>query len=83
MLRSRYRFGFHAIAAALRRLIALPTVALEDAERVGRALDRFGAGLDFADAMHLAAANRGETFVTFDQALIRRAAGLGVPVQAP
>jgi predicted nucleic acid-binding protein len=60
-------------------------VEVEAADRVALALDWCEAGLDFADALHLAAVVEGETFVTFDQSLIRHAARLGlpVPVRAP
>lgn len=85
VLRSTYRLPRARVLAILRGLTALPTVEIEDADRVARALDWFEAGLDFADAMHLAAAGDGETFVTFDRGLIRRAGRLAtaVPVRAP
>lgn len=85
VLRSRYRFAGPQVAAALRRLVALPGVEVEDADRVARALDWFASGLDFADALHLAATGDGESFVTFDHDLIRRAGRLGVavPVREP
>lgn len=58
---------------------------VDQADRVARALDWLEAGLDFADALHLAASAEGDTFVTFDQGLLRRTARLGVtiPVRAP
>ena len=60
-------------------------VEVEDADRVARAVDGFEARLDFADALHLAAAGDGEIFVTFDQRLSRDAGRLGfaAPVQEP
>jgi predicted nucleic-acid-binding protein len=85
VLRSRYRFSPQQIAGGLRRLTALAEVEVEDADRVAQALEWFEAGLDFADALHLAATSQGESFVTFDQDLIRRTARLGVavPVREP
>lgn len=85
VLRSRYRFSPRQVAGGLRQLMALPGVEVENADRVATALDWFEAGFDFADAMHLAAAGNAETFVSFDQGLIRRAArlGLAVPVREP
>jgi predicted nucleic-acid-binding protein len=85
VLRSRYRLSRGQVLAALRGLATLPRAEVEDADRVARALDWFEAGLDFADAMHLAAADDDGTFVTFDQGLIRRAArlSLAVPVREP
>ena len=81
VLRSRYRLSRGQVLAGLRGLTTLPNVEVENADRVARALDWFEAGLDFADAMHLAAADgEEETFVTFDRGLIRRAARLDLPV---
>jgi predicted nucleic-acid-binding protein len=80
VLRSLYRLPPTRIASILRGLIGLPGVALESAQTVAKALDWFEAGLDFADAMHLAATPADAEFVTFDQALVRDAAKLvGTP----
>ena len=85
VLRSSYRFKPGDIASGLRKVLAYQGVEIEDGDRVMRALGWFEAGLDFADALHLAMADEGETFVTFDQGLIRGTARLGlpVPVQEP
>jgi predicted nucleic-acid-binding protein len=80
VLRSLYRLPPTRIASILRGLIGLPGVALESAQTVAKALDWFEAGLDFADAMHLAATPADAEFVTFDRALVRDAAKLvGTP----
>jgi predicted nucleic-acid-binding protein len=80
VLRSLYRLPPTRIASILRGLTGLPGVALESAQTVAKALDWFEAGLDFADAMHLAATPADAEFVTFDQALVRDAAKLvGTP----
>ena len=80
VLRSTYRLSRQRIAAILRGLMGLPGVSVERAGVVGRALGWFQAGLDFADALHLAATPEGADFVTFDRALARRAAALpGTP----
>jgi predicted nucleic-acid-binding protein len=67
----RYRYGFdrQAIVTALRALAGLPGVHLEDAPVVAQALDWFAAGMDFADALHLASAGAATRFATFDKAL--------------
>jgi predicted nucleic-acid-binding protein len=80
VLRSTYRLPREKVLAILRGFTTLPAAEVEDADRVDLALDWFEAGLDFADAMHLAAAVEGEAFVTFDQGLIRRAERLSLPV---
>ena len=80
VLRAIYRLPRERVQAILRGFVMLPEAEIEDGERVMQALDWFEAGLDFADALHLAMADADETFVTFDQGLIRGAARLGLPV---
>ncbi|MCB9535998.1 MAG: type II toxin-antitoxin system VapC family toxin [Myxococcales bacterium] len=55
VLRFTYRFEAAAINRALRGLLGLPTLTVEDSATVLDALDAHAAGLDFADALHLAA----------------------------
>ena len=63
--------------------MGLENVHVEDARAVRRALDWFAAGLDFADALHLASLDQAEAFVTFDASFRKRPARLtGVPVRA-
>jgi predicted nucleic-acid-binding protein len=69
VLRYRYKFDRQAIAAALRALVGLPDVHLEDAPLVVQAFDWFRGGMDFADAMHLAGSGTANRFATFDRAL--------------
>lgn len=76
VLRFAYEFAAGDIVAALRRLFGLDNVGLEHALHVATALDWHAQGLDFADALHLAAAQEADRFVTFDQALVRRGATL-------
>jgi predicted nucleic acid-binding protein len=65
------------IASALRRIVDLPRVRAQHPEAVRRALDWMDAGLDIADAFHLALSERSERFLSFDANLSRRAARLG------
>ena len=67
----RYRYGFdrQAIVVSLRALAGLPNVHLEDAPVVAQALDWVAAGMDFADALHLASSSAASGFATFDRAL--------------
>lgn len=65
------------IASALRRIVGLPRVRAQHPEAVRRALDWMDAGLDIADAFHLALSERSERFLSFDANLSRRAARLG------
>ena len=73
VLRGAYDIGRPAIAASLRKLMGLPNIAVTNAEAVANALKWFEAGLDFADALHLALAGEVEGFVTFDALLAKRA----------
>jgi predicted nucleic-acid-binding protein len=83
VLRSLYGFESDRAAPALQALVGLENVHLEDARAVQRALGWFAAGLDLADALHLASLDRAEAFVTFDANFRKRAARVtGVPVRA-
>lgn len=74
---SHYRFGRERIASILRKLLGLPGLTVDDPPAVARALDWYEAGLDFADALHLASSGAATEFATFDRKLARRAARLG------
>ena len=72
VLRAGYGFRPHDIRRFLRALLGLPGVATDEPIRIARALDAYDAGLDFADALHLALSDRADAFATFDARLIRR-----------
>lgn len=73
VLRSVYGFAPEEIAAALRAFAGLPGVAVENPSRIAAALDRAAAGMEFADALHLGAAARCDTMLTFDRRFIEQA----------
>ncbi len=83
VLRSNYRFTVPQIVAALRGLVTLPQVEMEDPVLVAEALDRTERGMDFADALHLGSAVGCEAMLTFDHGFIAEAAGSAVPVREP
>ena len=84
VLRAAYGIDAGAIGKAFQGLIGLPTVHVESPERIATALGWYAAGLDFADALHLASSNPADQFATFDQKLLRRARIIqGVTVVAP
>jgi predicted nucleic-acid-binding protein len=85
VLRRLYRLDHAAIVDALDALISLPNVRCEDEPVVRQALAWRRAGLDFADALHLAASHTVERFATFDRALVKAAAAAasGVSVFEP
>jgi len=74
----RYAYGFEpgAIQKAFFDLCGLPNVVLPHPHRMLSALQWFADGMDFADALHLAACQDCRTFLTFDQRMVKRAEGL-------
>ncbi|HEX7671048.1 MAG TPA: type II toxin-antitoxin system VapC family toxin [Polyangiaceae bacterium] len=80
VLRGAYELGRAAIRSAFERLLAVSSVTVEDSLAVERALTWSAAGMDFADALHLASSASAATFATFDKACVKRAAKLaGAP----
>ena len=63
----------------LAHLIALPGITIEDHDEVEAALRHCKQGIDFADALHLAASHACSELLTFDdRGYARRASKLGV-----
>lgn len=80
LLRGRFALGRDRILAFFKGLASTENFVFEDEVATRRALDWYGNGLDFADAMH--AASTGETPLhTFDERLAKRAAKLGARVK--
>jgi predicted nucleic-acid-binding protein len=73
VLRFSYELSPKVILLALRNIIGLPNVMVEQQNEIVEALDGFERGLDFADALHLASSRRAGRFATFDKKLIKRA----------
>ena len=74
VLRSGYGFPTARLLRALRDFAGLPGVTLEDPRLAAMALDWAEQGLDFADALHLGAAQGCTAFMSFDRKLARVAA---------
>jgi predicted nucleic-acid-binding protein len=74
VLRGAYGLTKTDVIGALRAFAGLPTVMLEDSVRIEAALTWAAGGMDFADALHLAAAEGCGAFVTFDRRLVKAAA---------
>ena len=83
VLRSAYGFTRAEVVAALRALAGLPGVTVENPILLGEALDRTARGMDFADALHLGAAARCESMLTFDGRFIEAATTAPVNVREP
>lgn len=84
VLRGLYQIEARRIADALERLLGLAGVHVENPRAVRAALDWFGEGLDFADALHLASRGDADTFITFDSRFRRHAKRItGLPIESP
>ena len=84
VLRRSYGYSRDRILAALGAFAGLPRVRLEAPIVAATAMQWFAAGMDFADALHLAAAQHCEGFVSFDRQLARVARRVArVTVRAP
>jgi predicted nucleic-acid-binding protein len=73
VLRYSYELSRPVILGALRRLLGLRALQVEDRGAVLQALSLFEKGMDFADALHLASCTRARSFATFDHPLVKSA----------
>ena len=73
VLRSVYRYTLTQVAIALRKFAGLPHVTVENAALAAQALNWAEQGMDFADALHLGAADHCEAFATFDTDFVKAA----------
>jgi predicted nucleic acid-binding protein len=84
VLRSAYGLGRTEVIGALTRFAGLPRVTLDEPIRVAKALAWAEDGMDLADALHLAAADGCEAFMTFDRRMAKAAVGFSSPeIRAP
>ncbi len=75
VLRYSYDFDAKQIERGFLAVLGLPNVQVEDPSQVTTALEWYGKGLDFADALHVSGAQP-RPFYTFDQKLIKKSASL-------
>ena len=80
VLRSRFGLERARIGAFFANLADTENVVMEDDPQVRGALKSYLSGMDFADAMHVAAAQE-HTLHTFDAKLARRAARQGLAIK--
>ena len=69
VLRSGYSWPRDRITLALSSLIQIAGVRVASGSDLRWALDRYGAGADWADMLHLIASRGHDAFVTFDKSL--------------
>jgi predicted nucleic-acid-binding protein len=78
VLRGAYQLSRESIIRAMRGLIAIRHLHLEQEGQVLQALEAYGQGLDFADALHLLRSEGCAALVSFDRAFVRRAGELSL-----
>lgn len=78
VMRGFYALPRQDVSRVMRALAGLEHIVLEDRGAVLATLDAFDAGLDFADALHVARSSRATAFVTFDRRLAKRSQGLAL-----
>lgn len=83
VLRSVYGFSSRDVADALLAFAGLPGVAVESPVFLAGAISRTKDGMDFADALHLGAAESCEEMLTFDRRFIETAKGDAGKVTKP
>ncbi len=76
VLRFAYKFSPEQICQAFNTLFGLPNVHLSNANLIAQVLDWHRAGLDFADAFHLAQSQHCSELYTFDKKFLHKAQGL-------
>jgi len=74
VLRAFYGFSGQEFVRVVRHLLGLPHVTVEHWERVADALEWHLQGLDWADALHLAASHHCENLMSFDDKRFARRA---------
>lgn len=73
VLRAAYDLEPAEVCNAFRRVFGLGNVALSNGRLVAQAITWHEAGVDFADAFHLALSQEHESLKTFDHDFIKRA----------
>lgn len=74
VLRAVFGVSSNQVLAVFQYLLNLPQVRAEDPDILDAAMESYGAGLNFADALHLAACASCDLFATFDDRKLRRKA---------
>lgn len=71
-----YNLPRTVVVERVRHLCGLPCIEVEDSAAAAQALSWYAAGMDFADALHLASTPETAGFVTFDKRLTSKACNL-------
>ncbi|MBN1614376.1 MAG: type II toxin-antitoxin system VapC family toxin [Deltaproteobacteria bacterium] len=68
-----YRLDRAVVAGRVRHILGLPMIVMEEALEAAQAIDWYEKGMDFGDALHLAASGHLKGFATMDGRLTRKA----------
>lgn len=77
-----YKLSVPQITSVLRALLSIEHLTVKASLKLEQAVLTTESGMDFADAMHLLRSGRATGFLTFDQALVKRAAQAGLRLLA-
>jgi predicted nucleic-acid-binding protein len=78
LMRGFYKLSVPQTTSVLRALLSIEHITVEARLELEQAVQAAEAGMDFADALHLLRSGRATGFLTFDQALVKRAAQTGL-----
>jgi predicted nucleic-acid-binding protein len=78
LMRGFYKLSAPQITSVLRALLSIEHITVEARLELEQAVQAAEAGMDFADALHVLRSGRATGFLTFDQALVKRAAQTGL-----
>ena len=81
VLRAAYKLSRERIHGALMGVCGLPHLQMEHPAQVAQALEDYASGMDFADALHVAASQANEGMRTFDTRFVRAAQAKGRDVR--
>lgn len=73
LLQSRYGMDRGSVAASLRDVLSMEGVVTANQPAIDWAIDRFEAGADLADVVHIAASVTASAFVSFDRKISKHA----------
>ena len=78
LMRGFYKLSAPQATSVLRALLSIEHITVEARLELEQAVQAAEAGMDFADAVHMLRSGRATGFLTFDQALVKRAAQTGL-----
>jgi len=79
--KSGYGLSRKQVLERVIHILGLPNVVMQDSENVAIALDWYKAGMDFADALHLASSSNLTAFATFDKKMSKKGDKLNISPQ--